>query len=141
MKILNALFLILMLSFPSFTNAAAHCTECDKTSSLCICLIPDYIGIFHWNFDRAYFDIKFDINGSTHHYDSIRELHKDVLDSIDIDLLKDAKVANLHYELKTINNIPANNCIIDLDKPKVGMYFVTIKKQAASFSCDIQFVS
>lgn len=141
MRILKALFLTLLLSFSSFTNAAAHCTECDKTSNLCICLIPEYVGIFHWNFDHAYFDIAFNINGTTHHYNSNRELHKDVLDSIDIALLKDAKVSNIHYELKTIDNAPAENCVIDLDKPKTGMFLVTIKKQAFSFVCDIQFTS
>lgn len=141
MKILNTLFLMLLLTFSSFAKAAGHCTECDKTSSLCICLIPEYVGIFHWNFDRAYFDIKFDINGTTHHYTSIRELHKDVLDAIDIDLLKNAKVSNIHYELKTINNALTKNCVIDLDKPKTGMYLVTITKQSMSFSCDIQFTS
>ncbi len=141
MRIFSTVLLILILSMPSYAKAASHCTACDKTTSLCICLIPEYIGIFHWNFDTAYFDTQFDVNGTTHHYNSVRELHKDMLDSLDIDLLKDAKVTNLHYQLKTINGVTANNCTIDMEKPKAGMYLVTITKQLGGFYCDIQFAN
>lgn len=130
-----------LLSFSTFAAEKVHCKDCDTNKSLCVCLIPAYVGIFHWNFDTAIFDVSFKVNGTKHHYTSFRELHKDYLDSIDFELLKDAKITDIHYELETINGKKTENCTIDLPHVKTGKYLVTINRHLTKFTCDIQFES
>ena len=141
MRIITTLFISLLLSISAYANDKAHCAECDKNKSICVCLVPAYVGIFHWNFDSAIFDISFDVDGHQHHYTSFRELHKDYLDSIDIELLKDGKVSDVHYELTTINGSKTEGCVIDMPKIITGKYLVTINRHLSSFSCDIKFES